>query len=186
MIFTFFFYTFFSSAVLLYGIGLNSSTIICDSIKELTLPLVKVVATVFTTAVLCWLVIRNILVPLNLVLMYPFIAILIFFAVSIFFEVIIRITSGKITSDFNISFLIILLTLNESSNILEVLMISFSAMCSFFFLLPLMYALKHRIDLLTENQIFGNRKTLILLSVAMLIIILSFINVSWLNPGVMK
>ncbi len=186
MIFTFFFYTVFSSAVLLYGIGLNTATIVCDSLKELTLPLVKIVGTVISSTVLSWIIIRHILIPLHIVLMYPLISILIYFALSVFFEVLIRITTGKITSEFNFSFLITLLALNESTSILDVLMISFSAMCSFFLLLPLMYSLKKRIDVLSESQIYGNKKALVFLSVALLILILSFANVSWLNPGVLK
>ena len=186
MINTILFYTFFSSAILIYGIGLNTATIVCDSLKKLTLPFIKIIATVFSSASLTWVIVKFILVPLNLVLLYPFIAILIFFALSVFFESLIRIVTGTVTSDYNFSFLVCLLALNESTNILDVLLICFSAFLSFILLLPLLYSLKNKIDILGNTTIHGNRKSLLLISIAIIIMALLFGNVSWLNPGVLK
>lgn len=186
MIYTFFFYTLFSSALLLYGVGLNSATIVCDSLRDLVLPLIKIVSSVFGSAVLTWLIIKHILVSLHLVSLYPLIAILIFFTLSVFLEVLIRITTGTITSEYNFSFLITLLALNESSSITELLMIAASCLLSFILVLPLFYSLKNRIDLIGNNQVHGNRKCLLLISIAMIIIAISFGNVSWLNSGVLK
>ena len=186
MISTILFYTLFSSAILIYGIGLNTATIVCDSIKKLVLPFVKIISTVFSSSVLTWVIVKFILVPLKLIALYPFVTVLIFFSLSVFFESMIRIVTGKITSDYNFSFLVCLLALNESTNVIDVLLICFSCFLSFLLLLPLLYSLKNKIDILGNTTIHGNRKSLLLISIAIIIIAVLFGNVSWLNPGVLK
>ncbi len=186
MIYTVFYYIFFASAVLFYGVGTNRAVILCDSAKNLTLPLVKMVCTVLCSAVLSWLVIVHILVPLELVDLYPLTALLIFAVISIFMETMVRIVSGAVTSEFNLSYLTVLLTLNESTDMLDVLLISASCSAAFVVLLPTLRALKDRIELVGDLEVHGNRKSLLLVSLAILILGVAVCNVSWLNPGVTR
>ena len=76
--------------------------------------------------------------------------------------------------------------LNESASIVDVLLISFSSLLSFVILLPLLYSLKNKIDIVGNTTINGNRKALLLISVSIIMMVLLFANVSVLNPGVLK
>ena len=97
MILTLLYYIFFSSAVFFYGIGINDSTIVCDSIHEMLLPLIKMASSIIATTLLCYVIINKILAPLGITEMYPLVALLIFFVLSIFIESLIRITGQKDT-----------------------------------------------------------------------------------------
>ena len=130
MIFTVLHYFLFSSAVLIYGIGLNNATIFCDSISELKLYFVKSVFTVLISTVLSWIIIQQFLIPFRIVELYPLAALLVFMTISVFLETMIRITMRTVTSDFCFSFLIVLLALNESVNILDTILISLSSLPS--------------------------------------------------------
>ena len=79
-----------------------------------------------------------------------------------------------------------ILVLNESTSIVDVLLISFSSFMSFVILLPLLYSLKNKIDMVGNSAINGNRKVLLFISVSIIMMVLLFANVSILNPGVLK
>ncbi len=185
MIFTAFYYIFFSSAVILYGVGLNSATILCDSIHECLLPVTKVLANILCTSVLSWLILKYFLVPLKMAELYPFAALLVFFVISVFMETLVRVTTKKTTSDFSLSFLIILLALNESLNIVDVVLITCCSFISFLILIPLLYSIKKRIDIVGTLQIHGNKKSLVLVSIAIIVTVLAVGNVSWLNQRIL-
>lgn len=185
MIFTAFYYIFFSSAVILYGVGLNSATILCDSIHECLLPVTKVLANILCTSVLSWLILKYFLVPLKMAELYPFAALHVFFVISVFMETLVRVTTKKTTSDFSLSFLIILLALNESLNIVDVVLITCCSFISFLILIPLLYSIKKRIDIVGTLQIHGNKKSLVLVSIAIIVTVLAVGNVSWLNQRIL-
>lgn len=181
MLFTVLYYVFFASAVALYGVGLNSATIICDSYNKITALLVKTLLTILSSAVLSWLLVNYLLIPLDLIELYPFFSLMIFLIVSLFFEALMRIVSKKVTSDFSFSYMIILLAVNESLNIIDVLLITFSSYISFMILIPILYSLKRRIDIVNGINVHGNKKSLILVSIAIIVATIAVGNVSWLN-----
>ncbi len=185
MIFTFLYYLLFSSAILIYGIGLNRSTIVTHIMQIFPL-IFKSLVTSLSSSVLSWLFIQYILIPLNLIELYPLVALLIFAVISIFLETVIRITSGKVTSEFCISFLIVLLALNESLSYFDLFIVNISCFLSFVLILPVLKVIKRRNSFVGTMHIHANYKTLILVSIAVLIMALAVFNVSWLNPEVIK
>ncbi len=185
MIFTAFYYIFFSSAVILYGVGINSATIVCDSIHRIFLPVLKNIANILCTSVLSWLIIKYFLVPLNLTELYPFVSLLVFFIVSVATESVTRILTKQVASDFSLSFLIILLALNESLNIVDVILIASCSFISFLILIPILYSIKKRIDIIGTFQVHGNKKSLVLVSIAIIVTVLAVGNVSWLNQRIL-
>ncbi len=182
---TAFYYIFFSSAVILYGVGLNSASIICDSLHELFIPVIKILVNIILTSILSWLVIKYFLIPLNLAELYPLVSLLIFIAISVLVETVVRITTGKVTSEFSLTFLIILLALNESLNIVDVVLICSCSFISFLILIPILYSIKKRIRIVGNSQIHGNERSLILVSIAIIVTVLAIGNVSWLNQKVL-
>ncbi|MBQ5848873.1 MAG: hypothetical protein IIW49_08170 [Treponema sp.] len=185
MIYTIIYYAFFSSAVLFYGIGLNRSTLI-PSFSEVLGTLFKMLASILATTVLSWLFIQNILIPLGLAELYPLVSLLIFLGITIFFETLIRITAKTVTAEFHISYLIVLLALNESTTIYDVMIISASCLLSFMFIIPIINAIKNRISLVGDTSVNGNYKSLLLVSLAILVVALAVGNISWLNSGVIQ
>lgn len=186
MISTLVFYTVFSSVVLIYGAGLNTATVISERMKDLTLPLVRIFSSVLSSATLTWVITKFILVPLKITLLYPLVAVLVFIAFSLFIDSLIRIVSGKAAKDFNFSFLVVLLALNESARLADVLLISLSAFLSISLVIPLFHSLERRIDVAGNSMIHSNRKSLLLVSAAIVIVALLSGNVSPFTPGVLK
>ena len=181
MLFTSIYYIFFASSVILYGAGLNTSAVISDSMQGLFLPFVKILFSILFSCLVSWLIIKNLLIPLKLLDFYPLVALIVFLVISILLETVVRITSGRITSEFSLSYLIILLALNESLNMIEVTFISVCSFVSFVVLFPIVYALKKRIALVGNLQPHVNRKSLILISIAIISTILAVGNVTWLG-----
>lgn len=181
MFFSIIYYVFFASAVALYGVGLNSATIICDSFHKITTLLIKTLLTILSASCLSWLLCHYFLVPLSLEELYPLFSLLIFIIVSLFFEALMRIVTKKITSDFSLSYMIILLALNESLNIFDVILITISSYVSFVVLIPVLYSIKKRIDIVGDLNVHGNKKSLILVSIAIIITVIAVGNVTWLN-----
>jgi hypothetical protein len=180
------YYMFYCSAVLFYGIGLNRTTVLSRSMdRKLVLQIIKCMIAVLCSVALTWLIIMQILVPAELVELYPVIALLIFISITVFLEIIIRITAGVTTSEFSVSYLIILLALSESTGIADALIIAASSMASFILILPVLYALRQRIEVARPRNDKIKKKSFIMLTMAVIIICLAAWNVSWLNRGVL-
>lgn len=175
----FLYYAVYSSLVLFYGVGLIRVTQLPFHKSLEVNYIIKIFFSILTSTVLTWLVTMYMLLPIHLVELFPIVAFLIYICVTTFFEALIRITTGKSTAEFAISFLIILLSVNESTSILESMMICFGCICSFLFLMPLVYAIGQRIYLKQENKLLNT--SLLFLSLVVIILLLSIFDVSWLN-----
>lgn len=186
MITTLLFYTVFSSVILIYGAGLGAATVVSQGMKDLALPLVRIFSSVLSSAALTWVITKFILVPLKATLLYPLVAVLVFIAFSLFIDSLIRIVSGKAAPDFDFSFLVVLLALNESATLADVILISLSAFISLVLALPLLHSLEKRIDVAGNSMLHTNRKSLLLVSVAIVVVALLSGNVSPFTPGVLK
>ncbi len=186
MIFTFSYYIFVVSAVFFYGIGLNDSTIVCDSIHKLALTLIKMTLTIISTTLACFLIQKHFLIPLRLIDFIPLIALVIYVIFNLLIESVIRLSINKNTAEFNIGYLIVLLALYESSTIIDSIAISIGSFLSFAIILPILYSIKKRIELVGNMELHGNKRSLILISLAILASLLAVCNVSWLIPGVLQ
>ena len=182
---TFLYYTVFSSIVLIYGIGVNRLTEIGNfEFNHITFYL-KTLISIFTTIILTWFITKYILAPIKLIELYPLFALLIFICFNSFIEALIRLTTGNSTTEFIISFLVILLSLSECSSILDSVVICLCCFTSMILILPLIYTLKARV-ISNENKITEKFYSLFFMFLALLIIIISVLDVDWLNPGVIE
>ncbi|MDY4902510.1 MAG: hypothetical protein SO116_06520 [Treponema sp.] len=183
MLSNFLFYFICSSAVLIYGIGLNRVVVFSNNPKSFALKAFKMLACVSSTVALTYLLCGKVFIKADLSELYPFVALLIFTGVSVFLEVIVRITSRINTSEFAVSFLCILLGLGEGTKLSESILISCFSAAAFYILVPVLYAIRKRLDVKGKNvKVF----ILIYLSIAVIIITLLAWNVTWLNPEVLK
>lgn len=182
---TFLYYTFFASIVLFYGIGINRVAEIGITKFYDIIYYIKASISILTSAVLSWLLTQYILVPLNITEIYPLIALLIFICINSFLEALVRLTTGISTTEFVISFLIILLSISESSTIFNSIIICFSSYITLIFLIPFSITFKKRVCF---NGQFLDEKyySLFFMFLSILIIIMSTWDIGWLNAEVMK
>ena len=181
----FLYYALYTSAVLVYGIGINKATVLCEKPRNVILYLIKMIITVVTSSVLSYLATVYLLVPVHCTEIFPFACVLIFSVISVFVEALVRITAKTSAAEFAVSMLCVILAVNESSSLVTCLIISFSCVLSFFIFIPFLYAIQKRIEIARPATDFRNT-SLIIISIALIMITLIVWNVSWLNPGVMQ
>jgi len=178
---TFFYYIFFSSSVLMLGIGIDKISETSFFNHRSIIFFLKVIFTIFLSTILSWLFTQYILVPLKLYELFPMTTFFIFACISAFIEALIRITAKKSTTEFVVSFLIILLSVSESSSIIFSLVIPTSCLFSLFFTIPFVNTFKKSI--LSKEKYKKNYFSILFLFLAVLIMIISVFDVSWLCRG---
>lgn len=184
-LFTFLYYVLFSSVVLIYGIGLNKiAEIGIVKFKE-TIFYVKCAIAIISSAVISWLITYYLLVPLKITELYPLICFIVYATISTFLGGIIRLTTGRTTSEFAISYLIILLSIAESSSLLFTLFISLCSLLSMLIIIP--FSLTFRRRLCSNGRLLDEKYySLYFLFLAVFILLLSVWDIVWLNPEVLK
>ena len=184
-LYTFLYYTLFSSVVLIYGIGLNKiAEIGIVKFKE-TIFYVKCSVSILSSAVISWLITYYILVPLTITELYPLVCFIVYACISTFLGGIIRLTTGHTTSEFAVSYLLILLSIEESSSLLFTLFISLSGLLSMLIIIP--FSLTFRRRVCSNGRLLDERYySLYFIFLAVLILLLSVWDVIWLNPGAIQ
>lgn len=182
---TFLYYTVFSSIVLFYGIGLSQISVSGERHQNQIIFFFKTMLSIFLTAILTYLVVAFILVPLALVEIFPVICLLIFITINSFTEGLVRLTTGTATTEFAVSFLIVLLAIFQSNTILDTMVICLSCICGFLVLVPFVRVLRNR---LVMNGRFYFEKYICMLFVflVVLLMIISVFDITWLNGGMIK
>ncbi len=181
----FLYYIAFSSIVLVYGVGINSIAEFGVSKKNDLMYFIKAVLTIYCTSMISWLIISKILVPLKLIELYPLVTFIIFASINGLLEGIVRIVTGKSSTEFIITYLIILISLSESTNILNVLVVCSASLVCFLILIFLGFAFKSRV-LANGSRINENYYSLFFIFLAILIIVISVWDIVWINPGVLR
>jgi len=179
------YYTIFASALLLYGVGIERSTVLASKHRHIYLRMIKMLICVSSTSTLVYLFSTNVLIPAGLGELYPFVAALIFTVISVFIEIIIRITAKISAAEFGSAYLFILIGVNESLSLPECLLNSCMCIVSLFIAIPFIYSIKHRIELNEQRPEYEKMSTL-LITIAIITLILTTWNISWLNKGVFE
>lgn len=175
----FLYYTFICSAVLFFGVGINRS--IQVTVKSLRINfkvILKSFISIFLTTILTYLILQYLLIPVKLAELFPILALLIFLSINTFIEALVRITAHISTSEFSISWLFIVLSIYESSTLLDAMVICSSCMVSFLIMLPLVYSFQ-KIIYIRPYETKERKQILVFLSVAVLMLLLSVSDVSW-------
>lgn len=182
---TFLYYTIFASAVLLYGIGLNKVAEIGTVKFKQIIFYVKCGISILSTAVISWLMIHYLLVPLKITELYPLICFIVYVCISSFFSAIINLTTGQTTTEFSISYLIVLLSIGESSSLLFTIVICLSCICSLSAIIPFSLTFKRRVC--SNGRVLDESYySIYFIFLAILILLLSSGDINWMNPGVIE
>lgn len=179
---TFFYYVCFSSVILIYGIGINKTIELDLSKAKNFIYIAKIIFSIVLTSTLSWLITIGILVPLKIVEIYPLICFLVFVCVNVFLEALIRLTTGNSTSEFIFSYLVILISVGESTSILNTLIICFSCLVAFALIIPFVYSFKIRNNNTDLEKYFCK----FFLYIALLIFAITVWDVMWFNPEVIQ
>ena len=142
---TFLYYIFFSSSVLMLGIGIDKISETSFFNNKSLIFFLKVLFTIFLSSVLSWVTTQYILLPIKLQELFPITTFFIFACISAFVESVVRITTKKSTTEFVVSFLIVMLAVSESSSIIFSLVIPTSCLFSLFFTIPFVNTFKKSI-----------------------------------------
>ena len=184
-LYTFFYYTLFSSVVLLYGVGLSKISEI--GIVKFREPIfyIKCAISIISSSVISWLLTYYLLVPLKISELYPLVCFIVYASISTFLGGIIRLTTGRQTAEFTVSYLVILLSIAESSSLLFTLFISLCSLLSMLCIIP--FSLTFRRRVCSNGRLLDERYySLYFLFLAILILLLSVWDIVWLNPEVIK
>lgn len=179
------YYTVFSSAVLIYGIGLSRVVELPVSSFKTPLFYIKAMVSIISCSLLSYVVIKHILIPLGILEVFPFISFLIFIALNAFIEALIRITTGTSAVEFSVSFLIILLSITESASILDCVIICFSCFLSLLTITPLCIIFKKRFCS-NGTKLSDSFLSVFLIFLGCIVLLLSIWDIGWLNKGVLK
>ena len=183
--YTFLYYSLFSSVVLLYGIGLNKIAEIGIVKFQKTIFYIKCAISIVSSAVISWLITYYLLVPLTITELYPLVCFVVYACISTFLGGIIRLTTGHTTSEFAVSYLLILLSIAESSSLLFTLFICISGLLSMIIIIP--FSLTFRRRVCSNGKLLDERYySLYFIFLAVLILLLSVWDIAWLNPGAIQ
>lgn len=177
----FLYYTFICSSVMFFGLGLNRSIEITSRSFAFNMKMMlKAVISIMLSTVFAYLITQFLLIPIKLAELFPLVTLLVFLCINTFVEALVRITTKTSTAEFSISWLVIILSLNECSTLLEALIISAASMISFQLMLPIVYCFQNVIYLKTyENQ--ERKRILIFLSIVVLMVVMSVCDITWFN-----
>lgn len=181
----FLYYTLFASAILIYGVGLNRiADISLNSLNDVTF-LLKAIISIFSTSILSWVVTYYILQPIKLVELCPLVIFVIYVCVNTFLEALIRITTGKSSVEFVVTYLIILLSVVESYSVLNTIIICVSCMLAFVILIPFCITFKARITM-NGQSIDKKYYSIFFIFLSMLILVVSVWDIIWFSAGVIR
>ncbi|MBP5158126.1 MAG: hypothetical protein ILP18_09680 [Treponema sp.] len=163
-------YLFFTSAVFVYGLGMNRAFTISEHPRKLFNDVLKMLLSISSSTAISFLVASKILLPVHLTEAYPLVAVLVFSTISIFIESVVRITTKKSSAEYTASILSVLLGVGEGSSVLDAVMISCMCVFSFLAAILILYMLRKK---------FANKAGLVLISISIILVVLHFWNVSW-------
>ena len=177
----FLYYTFICSSVLFYGIGINRSIQITTVSLRINFKVVlKSLISILVTTLLSYLIIQYLLVPIRLAELFPLISLLIFLCINTFIEALVRITTKVSTSEFCISWLVIILSIYECSSLVEAILICTCCMLCFMIMLPLVFCFQKLIYLM-PNEKRESKQILVILSISVILLLFSVCDITWFS-----
>lgn len=182
---SFFFYIFFCSSVLLYGVGFNRETAVCSNPKNLIFTAIKSTICVLLTYAIAYGINANILIPLKLYELFAFTTLIVYLVIGVFVELFAELSFKQSAAEFAVSYMIVVLALSECSGFADGIIICISCLVSFFSLAPVLFILTSKMQSKNTKNILV-QKSLVLLCMVVIMIALYSANISWLNPGVIK
>ena len=182
---SFLYYTVFASAVLIYGIGINKTVDIGITKFEDFSFYVKSVVVIALSSIASWLMTHYILVTVNLIELYPIVTFIVFACISSLAGEIISLKKNTSGSEFAVSFLITLLSVSESTSLLDTIVIFFSCIFTLVLLIPICITFKKRVSS-DGRSLDENYYSFFFIFMAIILISMTVWDVVWFNLGAIK
>ncbi len=141
------YYTFFASALLIYGISLNRLLTLSATPIIVLQSFLKSLGCSLGTTILTYAIMTQFLVRHGIGELYPFVAILVFVAISGIIELCVAIGLKHSITEFSLPMLSSILALNEAKSFPQVILICASCVCAFYLLYIILCALRRRISI---------------------------------------
>lgn len=180
---TVFLYLIFSSAVLVYGIGLKQILDYSTNPKRFLFQMLRILVTIILSVFVSRGITVLFLVPARLQELFPFVCIIFTCLFAIVTEKLVELLFHIEVKEIAITICSVLIAVNEGLTMIHSIIIGIASCLSFFLILPVLYAIRCRMKY-SQQQIDFKKGALIFLSISLIMLILFAPNVSWLNLGV--
>ncbi len=179
---TIFLYLIFSCAVLVYGTGLKRILAYSLKPKKVLFQMLRMILTTIISVVVCRGISLLFLVPARLQELFPFVCIIFTYLFSLVTEKLFEYIFHIEVKEFSITICSVLIAVNEGLTMFHTILIGTVCILSFFFILPILYAIRQRLHY-SQQQIDFKKGALIFLSLALIMLVLFSLNVSAFNLG---
>lgn len=180
---TLFLYLVFSSAVLIYGTGLKQILDYSTNPKKFFFQMLRILLTIIISVFVCRGITVLFLVPARLQELFPFVCILFTCLFSILTEMLFEYLFHIEVKELTITICSVIIAVNEGLTMLHAILTGVSCSLSFFLFLPFLYSIRCRLKF-SQQQIDFKKGALIFLSIALIMLVLFSLNISWFNLGV--
>ncbi len=182
MLSIFLYFIFYSSAVLMYGVGIRHSVVSSKKSDLVFVRLIRSLLCVFSSVSISWFLYRSLLSPMHLEdLLFP-VVMLIYLPVQACFNVLFKTAFHKSIPEFTVSILCVILALTNSNTYTRCLIIALSSCISYYSFIPVLYAIRKRLEYADPVQEFKTG-SLIFISIAVIMLALFSFHISWLPLG---
>lgn len=174
---TLFLYLIYSSAVLVYGIGLKRIIVFSLKPKKVLFQMLRMIITVIFSVFVCRGISMLFLVPARLQELFPFVCVIFTYLFSLVTEKLFEYLLHIEVKEFSITICSVIIAVNEGLTMFHSLFIGIICVLSFFLLLPILYAIRLRLHY-SQQQIDFKKGALIFLSLALIMLVLFSLNVT--------
>lgn len=175
-------YLIFSSAVLVYGTGLKQILDYSTDPKRFLFQMVRIIVTVILSVFVSRGITVLFLVPARLQELFPFVCIIFTILFAILTERLCEFLFHIEVKEIAITICSVFIGVNEGLNMFHSILIGVLCSLSFFLILPFLYAIRCRVKYSQQNIDF-KKGALMFLSIALIMLVLFAMNVSWFNLG---
>lgn len=181
---TFLYYIFFASSISIYGIGLNKTADVNFWDNKDVFYFIKIILTILISSVISWFICDKILVPLKIAQLYPLFCFIIYVCISLITESVFSAVLKKTPTEFIVSYLTIILSVSESTSLINTIVISSSIIISMLLFIPFVHSFRKRnLEDVSKPEVYMTR---LFIFFAVLILIISCWDIMWINPEVLK
>ena len=178
-------YLFASSVVYVFGIGLKHILLDSGSLKNFGTEAVYVTLCVLFSAMSVWGITNLVLVPYELEELFPLFAVIFVLLYNSIINTFFKILSFKPVRDVLLCLIIVILAVNESVVLIDVVVISLTAVFSMFLGIPVIFVIKQRLQRSAIPQSFRT-VSVVFFSAAFIFFIVYSWQVAWFYKGVLK
>ncbi len=177
---TVFMYIIITSVCLIYGIGLKDLLEYPDSISKIGISYIKTFFCVIIITALMWTIVTFIFIRYDFQIVTPFVTLILLVTLTFILESIWPSMFQANARDFTFSFFSVFIAITEGITLAESLIIAILTVSAFYALLFLMYCVNRKNSSVVISSRF-NTVTLMLITMACIILALYGWNVSWLS-----